>query len=391
MSSALANPNFEIALLGGGQLGKMFLAEALRMDVGVRALDPDAEAPCRWGVRRFEVGDFKDYQTVLDFARGAQSAVIEIETVNVDALAQLESEGVACFPPSSALRIIQNKGAQKDFWATHGIPTSDFERFESAAALKTAVAEGRWTLPFVWKVAQGGYDGFGVSVLRRPEDFEALPDQPCVAETLVEIAEEIGVIVARHPDGSTAVFPPVAMEFHPVANQVEFVVCPAPLPAEALAEAEKLALRVATSLGIFGLLAVELFYTRDGKWLVNEVAPRPHNSGHLSIEGCETSQFEQLLRCATGLPLGSTALRQPTVMANVVGAEGHRGPVAYEGLDRALAVPGTHLHLYGKTQTRPFRKLGHWTAVGHSVDEARNRAAAARDALTAVSAQPQKL
>jgi 5-(carboxyamino)imidazole ribonucleotide synthase len=228
-------------------------------------------------------------------------------------------------------------------------------------------------------------------VLRRPEDLEALPDQPCVAETLVEIAEEIGVIVARHPDGSTAVFPPVAMEFHPVANQVEFVVCPAPLPAEALAEAEQLALRVATSLGIFGLLAVELFYTRDGKWLVNEVAPRPHNSGHLSIEGCETSQFEQLLRCATGLPLGSTALRQPTVMANVVGSEGHRGPVAYEGLDRALAVPGAHLHLYGKTQTRPFRKLGHWTAVGHSVDEARSRAAAARDALTAVSAQPQKL
>lgn len=385
MSSALANPDFEIALLGGGQLGKMFLAEALRMDVGVRALDPDAEAPCRWGVRRFQVGDFKDYATVMSFAQGAQAAVIEIETVNVDALADLEAAGVRCFPPASALRIIQNKGAQKDFWAAHGLPTSHYERFEGAAGLREAVDSGRWTLPLVWKLAQGGYDGFGVSVVRERSELDALPEQACVAETLVEIAEEIGVIVARHPDGSTVVFPPVAMEFHPVANQVEFVVCPAPLPAEALAEAEQLARRAATELGVLGLLAVEFFYTRDGRWLINEVAPRPHNSGHLSIEGCETSQFEQLLRCATGLPLGSTALRQPSVMANVVGAEGFRGPVAYEGLDQALAVPGAHLHLYGKTQTRPFRKLGHWTAVGSSVDEARSRAAAARDALKAQS------
>ena len=388
MSSALANPNFEIALLGGGQLGKMFLAEALRMDVGVRALDPDAEAPCRWGVRRFAVGDFTDYATVMEFARGAQAAVIEIETVNVDALADLEAEGVRCFPPAAALRTIQNKGAQKDFWAANGLPTSHYERFDAASGLREAVDSGRWTLPLVWKLAQGGYDGFGVSVIRHRSELDGLPEQPCVAETLVDIAEEIGVIVARHPDGSMATFPPVAMEFHPSANQVEFVVCPAPLPAEALAEAEELARRAASALGILGLLAVELFYTRDGQWLINEVAPRPHNSGHLTIEGCETSQFEQLLRCATGLPLGSTALRQPTVMANVVGAEGHHGPVAYEGLERALSVPGTRLHLYGKSETRPFRKLGHWTAVGKSLDEARSRAAAARNALTALSHSP---
>jgi 5-(carboxyamino)imidazole ribonucleotide synthase len=250
------------------------------------------------------------------------------------------------------------------------------------------VAEGRWALPLVWKLAEGGYDGFGVSLVRRPEDLDNLPEQPCIAESLVDIAEEIGVIVARHPDGSMATFPPVAMEFHPSANQVEFVVCPAPLTAEALAEAEELARRAASALGILGLLAVELFYTRDGQWLINEVAPRPHNSGHLTIEGCETSQFEQLLRCATGLPLGSTALRQPTVMANVVGAEGHHGPVAYEGLEPALSVPGTRLHLYGKSETRPFRKLGHWTAVGKSLDEARSRAAAARNALTALSHSP---
>jgi len=385
MSSALANPNFEIALLGGGQLGKMFLAEALRMDVGVRALDPDAEAPCRWGVRRFAVGDFTDYATVMEFARGAQAAVIEIETVNVDALADLEAEGVRCFPPAAALRTIQNKGAQKDFWAANGLPTSHYERFDAASGLREAVDSGRWTLPLVWKLAQGGYDGFGVSVIRHRSELDGLPEQPCIAESLVDIAQEIGVIVARHPDGSMATFPPVAMEFHPSANQVEFVVCPAPLPAEALAEAEELARRAASALGILGLLAVELFYTRDGQWLINEVAPRPHNSGHLTIEGCETSQFEQLLRCATGLPLGSTALRQPTVMANVVGAEGHHGPVAYEGLERALSVPGTRLHLYGKSETRPFRKLGHWTAVGKSLDEARSRAAAARNALTALS------
>ena len=304
MSSPLANPNFEIALLGGGQLGKMLLAEALRMDVSVRALDPDPKAPCRLGLRRFEEGDFRDFDTVVRFARGAQSAVIEIETVNADALELLESEGVRCFPPSAALRIIQNKAAQKNFWLENGLPSSKFERFSGGASLRAAVAEGRWTLPLVWKLAEGGYDGFGVSVLRRPKDLEGLPEHPCVAEALVDIAEEIGVIVARHPDGSMATFPPVAMEFHPSANQVEFVVCPAPLPAEALAEAEKLARRAASALGILGLLAVELFYTRDGQWLINEVAPRPHNSGHLTIEGCETSQFEQLLRCATGLPLG---------------------------------------------------------------------------------------
>ena len=388
MSSPLANPNFEIALLGGGQLGKMLLAEALRMDVSVRALDPDPKAPCRLGLRRFEEGDFRDFDTVVRFARGAQSAVIEIETVNADALELLEAEGVRCFPPSAALRIIQNKAAQKTFWLENDLPSSKFERFSGGASLKAAVAEGRWALPLVWKLAEGGYDGFGVSLLRRPEDLDNLPEQPCIAESLVDIAEEIGVIVARHPDGSMATFPPVAMEFHPSANQVEFVVCPAPLPAEALAEAEELARRAASALGILGLLAVELFYTRDGQWLINEVAPRPHNSGHLTIEGCETSQFEQLLRCATGLPLGSTALRQPTVMANVVGSAGHHGPVAYEGLEHALAVPGTRLHLYGKSETRPFRKLGHWTAVGKSLDEARSRAAAARNALTALSHSP---
>ena len=379
--SPFSNPHVQVALLGGGQLGKMVLAEARRMDISVRVLDPSADAPCRLGAERFEVGSFQDYDTVVSFAQGASAVGIEIESVNADALETLEQQGIPCFPPSRVLRVIQDKVRQKEFYAAQGLPTSDFTRYESLSALRSAVTSGQQTLPFVWKLGQGGYDGFGVSIVRSMDDLNALSEGICIAESLVPIATEIGVVVARNSAGDVACFPPVEMEFHPVANQVEFVVCPASLPAESLAQAEALAVQVAEAFDTLGLLAVELFYTTDGHWLVNEVAPRPHNSGHLTIEGCSTSQFEQMLRAMCELPFGDTSLRQPAVMANIVGAEGFSGPVRYEGLGQALQTPGTAFHIYGKSQTRPFRKMGHLTAVGATVDEARARAAAARDAL----------
>ncbi|MDG1252390.1 MAG: 5-(carboxyamino)imidazole ribonucleotide synthase [Schleiferiaceae bacterium] len=381
MASIFSNPDFQIALLGGGQLGKMILSEARRMDIAVRVLDPSADAPCRLGAQHFVQGSFMDFDTVMAFAEGAQAVAIEIESVNADALEALEAKGVPCFPQSHVLRIIQNKVAQKQFYADHGLPTSDFQRFSTLKELTQAIDLGRLAFPFVWKLGQGGYDGFGVSVIRIADDLAGLSEGECIAETLVDIGCEIGVVVARNKIGESQSFPAVEMEFHPTANQVEFVVCPSALPPEAIAEAEALALRVSEAFNAFGLLAVELFYTKSGQWLVNEVAPRPHNSGHLTIEACSTSQFEQLLRCMCGLPMGDSKLLHPAVMANIVGAEGFSGPVRYDGLSDAMRTPGTAFHIYGKAQTRPFRKMGHLTSVGRSVDEARARAAAARDAL----------
>ncbi len=382
MASVFSNPEFEIALLGGGQLGKMVLAEARRLDIAVRVLDPSPDAPCRLGAKQFALGSFQDYDTVLQFAQGADAVAVEIESVNADALEALEAQGIPCFPQSHVLRIIQNKVAQKQFFADHDVPTSHFQSFDTKADLLTAIELGRCSFPFVWKLGHGGYDGFGVRIVRNAQDVVALANGACIAEALVDIACEIGVVVARTLDGKSRAFPPVEMEFHPTAHQVEFVVCPTSLPAEVVQEAEILAQRVSEAFNIHGLLAVELFYTKQGTWLVNEVAPRPHNSGHLTIEACPTSQFEQLLRCMCRLPLGDTVLKQPAAMANIVGASGHSGAVYYEGLDAAMQAPGTTFHIYGKAETRPFRKMGHLTAVGQNVDEARARAAAARDALT---------
>lgn len=381
MASVFSNPNFEVALLGGGQLGKMVLAEARRMDIAVRVLDPSADAPCRLGAQQFSQGSFQDFDTVMAFAQGAQAVAIEIESVNADALEALEAQGIPCFPQSHVLRVIQNKVAQKQFYADHQLPTSDFQRFSALNDLKQAIHAGTLTFPFVWKLGQGGYDGFGVSVVRSADDLTRLSEGECIAEALVDIACEIGVVVARNAQGESQTFPAVEMEFHPTANQVEFVVCPSALPSDVIAQAEALAIQVSQAFNAHGLLAVELFYTASGTWLVNEVAPRPHNSGHLTIEACPTSQFEQLLRTMCGLPMGDSQLLKCAVMANIVGADGFSGPVRYEGLDVAMRTPGTAFHIYGKAQTRPFRKMGHLTSVGQTVDEARARAAAARDAL----------
>lgn len=379
--------DFTLGILGGGQLGKMLLTETLKYDIRTIVLDPSAEAPARFGCHTFFQGDLMDYDTVYQFGKQANLVTFEIENVNVDALERLESEGIKVYPTPKSLRIIQDKGAQKAFYKAHGIPTAPFEPFPSPALLATAVAEGRWTYPFVWKSTRFGYDGNGVKIVRNPQDLHALPEGPCIAELCADIDKELAVIVARSPKGEVATYPVVEMEFHPEANQVEYVLCPARI-AEAISDqARKIALQVAEAFGSIGLLAVELFLTKEGEIWVNEVAPRPHNSGHYSIEASYTSQFEQHLRAILNLPLGSTESKVAGVMVNLVGAEGYAGDVIYEHIEDVLSLQGVTPHIYGKRQTRPFRKMGHITITHPDIEQARSLAQKVKETIKVISKQ----
>lgn len=379
--------DFTLGILGGGQLGKMLLTETLKYDIRTIVLDPSAEAPARFGCHTFFQGDLMDYDTVYQFGKQADLVTFEIENVNVDALERLESEGIKVYPTPKSLRIIQDKGAQKAFYKAHGIPTAPFELFPSPALLATAVAEGRWTYPFVWKSTRFGYDGNGVKIVRNPQDLHALPEGPCIAELCADIDKELAVIVARSPKGEVATYPVVEMEFHPEANQVEYVLCPARIAETISDQARKIALQVAEAFGSIGLLAVELFLTKEGEIWVNEVAPRPHNSGHYSIEASYTSQFEQHLRAILNLPLGSTESKVAGVMVNLVGAEGYAGDVIYEHIEDVLSLQGVTPHIYGKRQTRPFRKMGHITITHPNIEQARSLAQKVKETIKVISKQ----
>ena len=379
--------DFTLGILGGGQLGKMLLTETLKYDIRTIVLDPSAEAPARFGCHAFFQGDLMDYDTVYQFGKQADLITFEIENVNVDALERLESEGIKVYPTPKSLRIIQDKGAQKAFYKAHGIPTAPFEPFPSPALLATAVAEGRWTYPFVWKSTRFGYDGNGVKIVRNPQDLHALPEGPCIAELCADIDKELAVIVARSPKGGVATYPIVEMEFHPEANQVEYVLCPARIAESISDQARKIALQVAEAFGSIGLLAVELFLTKEGEIWVNEVAPRPHNSGHYSIEASYTSQFEQHLRAILNLPLGSTESKVAGVMVNLVGAEGYAGDVIYEHIEDVLSLQGVTPHIYGKRQTRPFRKMGHITITHPNIEQARSLAQKVKETIKVISKQ----
>lgn len=379
--------DFTLGILGGGQLGKMLLTETLKYDIRTIVLDPSAEAPARFGCHTFFQGDLMDYDTVYQFGKQADLVTFEIENVNVDALERLESEGIKVYPTPKSLRIIQDKGAQKAFYKAHEIPTAPFEPFPSPALLATAVAEGRWTYPFVWKSTRFGYDGNGVKIVRNPQDLHALPEGPCIAEFCADIDKELAVIVARSPKGEVATYPVVEMEFHPEANQVEYVLCPARIAETISDQARKIALQVAEAFGSIGLLAVELFLTKQGEIWVNEVAPRPHNSGHYSIEASYTSQFEQHLRAILNLPLGSTESKVAGVMVNLVGAEGYTGDVIYEHIEDVLSLQGVTPHIYGKRQTRPFRKMGHITITHPNIEQARSLAQKVKETIKVISKQ----
>ncbi len=376
---------FKLGILGGGQLGKMLLNETRKWDITTFVLDPSEEAPSRIGCNTFVKGDLMDYKTVYNFGRKLDLVTIEIENVNLDALVKLEQEGVSVYPPTHTLAIIQNKATQKLFYTDHQIPTAPFARFAYTSEIEDSVANGGLNFPFVWKAAQFGYDGQGVKVVRSLQDLAGLSNVECIAESMIPFKHELAVIVARSARGEVVTYPVVEMEFHPEANQVEYVICPARIPASVAQKAQEIALKVSGSLGHVGILAVEMFQTEEDEILVNEVAPRPHNSGHYSIEASITNQFEQHLRAILDLPLGDTASKLAGIMVNLVGAEGHTGPVIYEHMEEILGLHGVTPHIYGKKLTRPFRKMGHVTIVHTDLSEARKIAQRVKETIHVIA------
>lgn len=363
--------NFKLGILGGGQLGKMLLNDTRKFDIYTCVLDVSNEAPCKIASNEFHLGDLMDYEAVYNFGKQVDVLTIEIENVNIDALETLEKEGVKVYPSSKTLRTIQNKATQKLFYIDNDLPTAAFTRFAYLSEIEDTIENGGLTMPFVWKAAQFGYDGNGVKVVRTLSDLEDLPKGECIAENLVPFKNELAVIVARNTSGETKTFPVVEMEFHPEANQVEYVICPARVDDNVAKKATQVALKVSKAFNHVGLLAVEMFQTKNDDILINEVAPRPHNSGHQTIEASYTSQFEQHLRAILNLPLGRTDSKVGGVMVNLVGEEGHTGNVIYKNIGNIMKMDGVTPHIYGKKQTRPFRKMGHVTIVNEDLSEAR--------------------
>jgi len=373
--------SFKLGMLGGGQLGRMFIQEALNYDVHVHCMDPDKEAPCKTIASSFTVGKLTDHDQVMEFGRDKDVLTVEIENVNVEALYKLEASGVQVFPQPRVLEIVQDKGLQKQFYADNGIPTAPFQLLSSGKEL----ANNHPALPFVLKLRKGGYDGKGVQIIRTEADLAEGFDGPCIIEEMVPFTKELSVIVARNKQGETAVYPTVECEFSPTANLVEFLFSPAEVAAEIEQKATTLALNLIEKLDMVGLLAVELFLTADGELLVNEIAPRPHNSGHHTIECSLTSQFEQHMRSILNAPLGKTELVSAGVMINLLGEPGYDGPANYLGLSEVMQMKGVKVHLYGKQTTKPFRKMGHVTIYGDELDKVKSTGRTVSSTLKVVS------
>ncbi len=379
MRSVTGN-SFRLGILGGGQLGRMFIQEAANFDVQVHILDGSSNGPAGQIATSFTEGDITNYEDVFSFGKSLDLLTVEIENVNIQALFDLEKEGVKVFPQPRVLSIIKDKGTQKEFYREHNLPTSDFELLDA----NTPSAELEKRIPFVQKLRTGGYDGRGVQIIRSKSDLPEAFSEPSIAEELVNFEKELSVIVARNERGETAVFPTVECEFND-ANLVEYLFSPANVSEEIEKKAEKLAIDVINAYEMVGILAVEMFLTKDGGILVNEVAPRPHNSGHHTIECNLTSQFEQHLRSILNWPLGSTEIEKNGVMLNVLGAADHSGDTLYEGLESIIKIPGVHPHLYGKTTTKPNRKMGHITIASKSMEEAKKKADQVKQLLRVIS------
>jgi 5-(carboxyamino)imidazole ribonucleotide synthase len=377
--------DFKLGILGGGQLGKMMLFDTRKFDIQTYVLDPSAEAPCKIACDKFFKGDLMDFETVYNFGKQVDVLTFEIELVNLAALVKLEEEGLKIYPSPKTLKRIQNKGIQKDFYIDNNIPTASYGRFNNLKSLIVDILDSKTKLPFVWKCTEFGYDGNGVKVIRQISDLDELPNVECIAEEMVPFKNELAVIVCRNPSGEIRTYPVVEMEFHPEANQVEYVICPARIDDTVAAKARVIALNVSEKFNHVGLLAVEMFQTEDDEILVNEVAPRPHNSGHYSIEASYTSQFENHIRAILDLPLGNTDSKLAGIMVNLVGEEGYSGNVIYENIDKILGWNGVTPHIYGKKQTRPFRKMGHVTIVNADIKEARRIAEDVKNTIRVIA------
>jgi 5-(carboxyamino)imidazole ribonucleotide synthase len=368
--------NFKLGILGGGQLGRMLIQSGIDFNIPFSILDPDAHAPCAT-LGEFHIGKLTDFETVMKFGSDCDIITIEIENVNTSALKELQRLGKKVYPQPEVIELIQDKRVQKAFYKKNNIPTAEFILTENA---QDVVANKNF-LPAVNKLGKEGYDGRGVQILRTENDLSKAFDAPGLLEKLIEFDKEISVIVARNLSGEIKTFPVVEMVFHPVHNLVEYLFAPASISKEVEAKADSIAREIISRLDMIGLLAVEMFVTKSGEVLVNEIAPRPHNSGHQTIEGNVTSQYEQHLRAILDLPLGDTQIASPSAMVNLLGEEGFSGPALYEGFDEVAKISGIHVHLYGKRITKPFRKMGHVTILDHDLENLKKKANFVKETL----------
>ena len=370
--------NTRVGIIGGGQLGKMLLTECNKMNIKTSVLDSSENSPCKNLTDKFVCGDFTDFTSVYNFGKDCDVITFEIEHINVDALERLENEGKRVFHKSKTLRIIQDKNLQKSFFRDNKIPTSEFKYYNSIDELKESINNNEIEFPCIWKKTKFGYDGFGVKILNNINDLSGLPESEMIIEEMVSFEKELSVIVTRNVSGKVSCFNTVEMEFNKRSNQVEFVISPANISNSVNIRAKELAIKLSESLDCVGVLAVEMFLV-NGEILVNEIAPRPHNSGHFSIEACSCSQYQQHIRAILDLDLGESNHKGSAVMLNLVGDENYYGKVFYENLDLVFKTNSANLHIYGKEETRPNRKMGHVTIICNKFEDAYEKAKFLKD------------
>lgn len=368
-----------IGILGGGQLGRMFIQEAINIDAEVAILDPNKNCPCSDICYQYIQGDFNNYNDVMSFGKLVDVITIEIEHVNTEALKELEAMGKEVYPQASVIELIKDKGLQKQFYAENNIPTSPFSLHNSIDTLPS-------DYPFIVKSRKGGYDGKGVAVIKSDQDLNnSIFSTPFMVEEKIDFLKELSVIVARNKKGEVVSYPMVEQQFNDEANLVEFLFSPAKVSSEIEAKGESIAKEIIKKLDMVGILAIEFFLTKEGELLVNEIAPRPHNSGHHTIEANVCSQFEQHLRSVLNLPLGDTQAKEAGVMLNLLGDKDYSGNVFYQGMEDVLSMSKTHVHLYGKKETKPFRKMGHITVTDKDLDTAIDKAKSIKNKIKVIS------
>lgn len=377
----LVTSDFKLGIIAGGQLGKMLVLAASNWDIKTYILDNEDYCPASTCCTSFVKGNQLEYDDVISFGNKVDMITFEIENVNIEALKKLKAEGKKIFPDPDTLAIIQDKGLQKEFYQNNQIPSPQFFLFKNKAEIIEATETGAIQFPFVQKLRKGGYDGKGVAIIQSQNDFKNLLEGASLVENLIDIQTEISVIVARNHKGEIKCFPVVEMEFNEEANLVEKLICPSSLDEEIIRQSNEIATQIISSFNLCGLLAVEMFVDKNNVVWVNEIAPRPHNSGHHTIESVVTSQYEQLLRAIFNFPLGSTQLKMPSVMINLLGEPGYEGAVRYEGLTDCMGIEGVKIHLYGKKITKPYRKMGHVTVLATTVEEAKIKASIVKQKL----------
>jgi 5-(carboxyamino)imidazole ribonucleotide synthase len=377
-----------IGILGGGQLGKMLCEAALPWHLNIHVLDKDQNMSAAPYCTSFSSGNFKKYEDVMNFGKGMDILTIEIEHVNIDALFDLQRLGVEVRPRPEALVKIVDKGLQKQFYQENDIPTATFRLYEDKAAILKALDEGEISLPFVQKTRTEGYDGRGVQVIRDSADVGNIVDVPSVIEELVDLEKEVAVMAARNASGQIESFEPVEMQFKEGANLLDVLICPARIDRSQHDKMLEIGEKIIRALDIVGVLAIEFFLSKEGKIYVNEIAPRPHNSGHHTIENNQVSQFEQHLRAILDFPLIKPKDHSPAVMINVLGEEGYIGRPFIEGSRNLLKTEGAYFHWYGKAETKPYRKMGHITFLAEDIDHGLKAAKEIRQSLKIITKTP---